>query len=336
MSGYELYPKNGEQMWEDYKRYSDLNKISFDDDLILKSIEESHDIAFHQISDFKPETSIKLPNFLFPPGLDPDLELEKITREAFNKKDFGDKYKLYKERLEKELSVIKENNFSKYFLTTKEIIKLASSKMLYGSARGSGAASLVAYLLNIIQIDPIKFDLMFERFMRLKQNSMPDQDLDFSRADELKDILISEWGQDNVVPISNFNTLQLKSLIKDISKFYDIPFIEVNSITTQIFEEAVPLAKAKHNIIAGAYVPDFNECCEFSPSLQNFLKKYPQISEHIKILQGQIRSLSIHAGGMILSDNISNNMPLISSGKKLQSPWAEGQTARNLEPMRFY
>lgn len=334
-TGYHLYPKNGEQMWEDYKKYSHLTNTNFDEEIILKSIEESHNIAFDRIENFKPETTIKLPNFLFPNNLDPDRELNRLTMDAFNKRSFAENKNIYKERLEQELEIIKSNNFSKYFLTTQKIVEAASNKMLGGTARGSGAASLVAYLLGITQLDPIKYDLQFERFMRLNQTSFPDQDLDFSRADELKKYLIEFWGKDNVVPISNFSTLQLKSLIKDISKFYEIPFQETNEVTIKMMEEATPLAKQKHGITAGVYVPTFEECLEFSETLKEYIEKYPQIEKHIKVLQGQIRSLSVHAGGLLISDNISENMPLISNGGNLQTPWAEGQTIRNLEPMGF-
>lgn len=149
---------------------------------------------------------------------------------------------------------------------------------------------MVAYVLKIIQIDPLKWGLQFERFMRKNQNEMPDLDIDFSRPMELKEYLIKHWGEDKVVPISNWNTMQLKSLIKDISKFYDIPFQEVNIVTSKMLLEALPLAKEEHGIKAGIYSPTFEEVMEYSESLKNFLSKYPQVEKYVNNLKGSIRS----------------------------------------------
>ena len=102
----------------------------------------------------------------------------------------------------------------------------------------------------------------------------------------LKDMLIEEWGDDVVVPISNWNTLQLRFLLKDISKFYEIPFNEVNAVTNVMLKEATPAAKRKHGIKAGVYTPTFEETIEFSDSLRAFLNKYPHVADHVMALYG--------------------------------------------------
>ena len=149
-----------------------------------------------------------------------------------------------------------------------------------GPGRGSAAGSLVAYALGITQIDPIKYGLLFSRFMRSDATDYPDIDYDVSDPMTLKEKLIEEWGSNTVVPISNWNTLQLRSLIKDISKFYEIPFNEVNSVTNKMMYEATPIAKKKHGIKAGVYTPTFQEVMEYSESLKSFFNKYPQVKEH--------------------------------------------------------
>lgn len=332
--GYELYPKNGDQMFEAYKKYSEMNNVKYDESLIKQSIEETHNIAFNRISDFLPDTTIKLPKFVIPEGMTADEALEKMGLEALKAKKLH-KNEEYKIQLLKELDVIKGNKFSQYFLTMKAIIDKAEEIMLIGPGRGSAAGSLLSYLLGITQIDPMKWELQFERFMRKGQKDYPDIDSDFSSPMELKELLIKDWGEDKVVPISNWNTLQLKSLIKDIAKFYDIPFAEVNSVTSKMMFEATPLAKAKHGIKAGVYTPTFEEVMEFSESLKNFLEKYPHIEKHVNNLHGMIRSCSRHAGGVVISENIDTCMPLINSGKVMQTPWAEGQNVRHLEPFGF-
>jgi DNA polymerase-3 subunit alpha len=137
------------------------------------------------------------------------------------------------------------------------------------------------------------------------------------------------------MPISNWNTLQLRSLIKDISKFYDIPFTEVNFVTGRMLHEATPEAKKAHGIKAGVYVPTFKEVMMYSQSLQDFLKKYPMVETHINVLYGQIRSCSRHAGGVVIGENLDQRMPLINSKGVRQTPWTEGQNVRHLEPMGF-
>ena len=124
----------------------------------------------------------------------------------------------------KELEVISERGFSEYFLTMKAIADEAVQLSLVGPARGSAAGSLIAYLLGITQVDPMKYGLLFERFLTRKGKGYPDIDYDVANPMRLKEHLIEKWGRNTVVPISNFNTLRLRSLIKDISKFYGIEF----------------------------------------------------------------------------------------------------------------
>jgi DNA polymerase-3 subunit alpha len=151
----------------------------------------------------------------------------------------------------------------------------------------------------------------------------------------LKEKLVEMWGEDCVAPISNWNTLQLKSLIKDISKLYNIPFTEANTVTSIMIREATPEAKRKHGIKAGVYAPTWEEVMEFSPTLRSYLNKYPQVKTHVEGLVGQVRSCSRHAGGVVIAENLDKNMPLINSGGVRQAPWAEGQNVRHLEPMGF-
>jgi DNA polymerase-3 subunit alpha len=331
--GYELYPKNGDQMWESYKKYSQQCNHQYDDDTILRSIEESHHIAHSRVENFLPDNSVKLPSFVVPPGKSADEALAQMAEKGLQDKKL--KKSVYRERMEYELKVIRENNFSQYFLTMKAISDRANELMLTGPGRGSGAGSLVCYLLGITQADPLRWDLQFERFMRRNQKDYPDIDYDVAEAARLKETLIEEWGSDKVVPITNWNTLQLKSLIKDIAKFYDVPFVEVNAVTSKMMQEATPLAKQRHGIKAGVYTPTFEEVMEFSTSLQEFLDKYPDIKTHVNTLYGQVRSASRHAGGVIITENVDTCMPLINSGGTIQTPWAEGQNVRHLEPMGF-
>ena len=332
--GYELYPKNGDQMWESYKQYSKEQGFEYDDELVLQSIEESHRIAFNRIESFLPDNTVRLPEFVVPAGFTATQALVNYALEGLKDKGLHTN-KEYTDRLKHELNVIDDRGFSKYFLTMKSIVDVATDMMLTGPGRGSAAGSLVAYALNITQVDPIKYDLLFSRFLRSDAEDYPDIDYDVSDSMSLKERLVEMWGEDCVAPISNWNTLQLKSLIKDISKLYNIPFTEVNTVTSIMIREATPEAKQKHGIKAGVYVPTWEEVMEYSPALRSYLNKYPEVKTHVEGLVGQVRSCSRHAGGVVIAENLDKNMPLINSGGVRQAPWAEGQNVRHLEPMGF-
>jgi DNA polymerase-3 subunit alpha len=307
---------------------------TYDDDFVLETIEETHRIAFDRIENFLPDNTVRLPSFVVPAGYTATEALIKFSIDGLNKLGLADD-KDYLARLKHELNIIDDRGFSKYFLTMKAIVDVTDTMMLAGAGRGSGAGSLVAYCLGITQIDPIKYGLLFSRFLRSDAEDYPDIDYDVSRPMELKDKLIELWGEDCVAPISNWNTLQLKSLIKDISKLYGIEFGEVNLVTNAMISEATPLAKQKHGIKAGMYNPTWQEVMEFSSSLKNFLNTYPDVKTHVQSLVGQVRSCSRHAGGVVIAEDLDKSMPLINSKGVRQTPWSEGQNVRHLEPMGF-
>jgi DNA polymerase-3 subunit alpha len=335
---YELYPKNGDEVWESFLSYAAEAGVKYDEGLVRESIERTHQIAHERIESFYPDTTVRLPDFVVPEGKTADVALADICAERMAERGL-DQRDGYQERLEYELDVISTRGFSKYFLTTIAITDRANEMMLMGPGRGSGGGSLVAYVLGITHIDPIKWGLQFERFMTKKGSGYPDIDLDFSHPTELKDALIDEWGDDTVVRITNYGTLQPSSLIKDISKFHDVPFMEVNSVTRKMGFEAKSGIKKERGIDAGFVNPTYDELMRHSPTLVNFFRKYPKVQEHVDKLIGQMRSISVHAGGVLVQENLNEYMPLIRTyGKgtsKRQTPWSEGQNVRHLEPMGF-
>jgi DNA polymerase-3 subunit alpha len=331
---YQLYPKNGDELFAAYRTYSSRLGFTYDDRLVEESIIRTADIARNRISAYTPDTSVKLPSFVVPEGETADTALAKLA--VTKLKDSGlYKDQVYIDRLKEELHTIKDRGFSKYFLTMSLLANKAKETQLCGGGRGSGAGSLVSYLLDITEVNPIKYNLQFSRFIRKNAKDYPDIDFDVSDPMVLKEMMINEYGESTVVPISNFNTLQARSLIKDISKLYDIPFQEVNDVTSKMLGEATPVAKKEHGITAGVYNPSWEELKKYSPSLANYITKYPHVAVHVENLQGQIRSISRHAGGVLFADNLDGQMPLINSGGVVQTPWTEGQTVRHLEPLGF-
>jgi DNA polymerase-3 subunit alpha len=152
--GYELYPKNGDQVWNSYKEYSKLNKVTYDDDFVMGTLEETHNIAFNRIEKFYPDDTVRLPDFVVPAGYTEDEYLKRLTfkglADAPNKVH---KDQRYVARLEHELKVIADRGFSKYFLTMKAITDKTNEIQLSGPGRGSAAGSLVAYCLGITQVE---------------------------------------------------------------------------------------------------------------------------------------------------------------------------------------
>ena len=172
--GYELYPKNGDQMWDSYKKYSSMNNVSYDDNVIRESIERTHEIAFNLIEEFYPDNTVRLPEFVIPEGKTDDEALREACFHGLASMGISDDdegSQKYVQQLERELKVIADRGFSKYFLTMKAASDEAKSMMLVAPGRGSGAGALVSYVLGITQIDPIKWDLSFARFLRSDASS---------------------------------------------------------------------------------------------------------------------------------------------------------------------
>ena len=234
--GYELFPKNGDQMWESYKHYSEKCGVEYNDDIVRRSIEETHSIAHNRIENFMPDNTVRLPDFVVPGGKTATGTLTQLCLDGLRNSNLQHDQE-YIDRLKEELEVISERGFSKYFLTMNAIADKANEVQITGPGRGSAAGSLVAYVLGITQVDPIKYNLLFSRFLRRDAKDYPDIDYDVSDPMELKELLIEQWGKSTVVPISNYNTLQLRSLIKDIAKLYEIPFAEVNPVTSRMYDE---------------------------------------------------------------------------------------------------
>ena len=159
--GYELYPKNGDQMWESYKKYSKECNVDYDDNLVLDSIKRTHDIAHNRIESFLPDNEVRLPDFVVPDGSTAGETLIALSVAGARDLGFADKPE-YIDRLKYEVKIIEDRGFSKYFLTMKKIADEATKMQLAGAGRGSAAGSLVAYALGITQIDPIRYGLQFE------------------------------------------------------------------------------------------------------------------------------------------------------------------------------
>ena len=331
----ELFPKNATQMWDEFKAgYSNHDFYKGNEELVKSSIEKTHDIVWNECEDTWVDGEAKLPKISVP-GKTPFRHLADLVKEALIREDLADN-KEYVDRAKEELSDIKYLGHESYFITMYEIFKKAETKTLFGPARGSGGGSLVNYLLGITQLDPIPYNLLWSRFLGRHRVSWPDIDTDAGDRDELINAARELYGDDAVIPVSNFNTLKLKSLIKDISKFHGVPFDEVNKLTGPLQDEVMALARDE-NQEKSVFVLKHEDCMKYSPAYQEFMEKYPEVGEHVATLFMQNRSVGRHAGGVIVADpkDLQESMPIIGVRGDLQTPWTEGMNFRNLEDNGF-
>jgi DNA polymerase III subunit alpha len=197
----------------------------------------------------------------------------------------------YRSRLEEELKVIKDKNFASYFLVVSDMVNWAKqNEILVGPGRGSAAGSLVCYLLGITDVDPIKYDLLFFRFINPERNDFPDIDTDFMdrRRGEVKDYLKKKFK--HVASISTYTYFKDKGVIRDVARTFLVPLGEVDKVLKNVetFEEY-----------------------ETSPSTEEFRKKYPEVTKYASMLRGKIRSNGMHAAGVVVAkDDISKYVPI--------------------------
>ncbi len=205
---------------------------------------------------------------------------------------------VYYDRLQVEIDTILTMGFPGYFLIVSDFIKWSKDNDIpVGPGRGSGAGSLVAYALKITNVDPIPYNLLFERFINLERISMPDFDVDFcqsGRPDVIK-YVTEKYGQENVGQIITFGKLQAKAVIRDVSRVYGLPYAETDALAKLIPDElGINLKKA----------------LEMEPKLVELEEKDPKIRRILQIskrLEGLLRHASIHAAGVIIT-----NDPLVS------------------------
>jgi len=331
----ELYPKNADQMWEEFNRHTDAYDFyKGNEELVRDAIERTHDIAWQQCEDVWVDSHAKLPVFSTPEKTE-FQQLAELVKARAIEMGLHEKPE-YMERLKEELSDIKHLGHASYFLTMNKIFHKAQERTLLGPGRGSAPGSLVNYVLGITQIDPLPFGLLWNRFLGRHRVSWPDIDSDAGDRDVLIDAARELFGDDAVIPVSNFNTLKLKSLVKDVAKFFNVPFEEVNAVTGPLQDEVMPHAKDDDQE-KSVFVLKHDDCMKYSPAYNAFMTKYPEVEEHVNALFMENRSIGRHAGGVLVAEPkaLAEGMPIIGVRGELQTPWTEGMNFRNLEDNGF-
>ena len=244
---------------------------------------------------------LHLPSFDVPGDIDHFDYLKKLCFEGLEKR-YGINASQNKERLEYELNTIKNMGFVDYFLIVWDFIRYArENNIMVGPGRGSAAGSLTAYCLGITNIDPIKYNLIFERFLNPERISMPDIDIDFcyERRQEVIDYVINKYGEDKVAQIITFGTMAARAAVRDVGRALNIPYADVDTVAKLIpFELGMTIDRA----------------LEVNTELRNAYENDGVVKKLIdmaKSLEGLPRHASTHAAGVVISkEPISTYVPL--------------------------
>lgn len=245
-----------------------------------------------------------------PTGVNPDVQLRELCEAGLKKRGVNNEE--YNSRLSYELDIITRKNFSTYFLIVRDIVQWAkNSGILVGPARGSAAGSLVCYALYITEVDPLEYNLLFDRFINAERNDFPDIDLDFEdrRRSEVKEYIRKRFGNEKVASISTYSYFRDKGVFRDAARTFMVPLGDVNKFlkTAETFED-----------------------CETNPEGQWFRNKYPEVVDLARKLRGRIRGVGIHAAGVVIS-----NKP-ISDYAPVETRVEPGSATKNRVPVIAY
>lgn len=232
----------------------------------------------------------------------------------------------YTERLEHEISVMRKLSVLDYFVIVGDMVRWAKTQGIrVGAGRGSAAGSLVNYLSGITAIDPIGYDLLFERFLNEYRTELPDIDIDFQddRRDEVKAYLKEKWGEDHVVDIAAFQSFGHKGVIQDVGRVLNLPYIEIKRATDQIPFKTFGM--------------DLNDIAESVPEISALFKKYPELAKHSIRLFGQMKGQSKHAAAVVVTNEPAQNLiPMMRSKEEgMVTQWSERNNAQLISPYGF-
>lgn len=245
-----------------------------------------------------------LPKFDTPKGISSSQYLTQLCLAGLEKRLEGNEsIGVYRARLKSELDVIVSMQYEDYFLIVWDFIRFAKTQNIYvGPGRGSAAGSLVSYCLGITHVDPLKYDLLFERFLNPERISLPDIDTDFpdNRRDEVIQYVLNKYGKEHVAHISTFGTLAAKQVLRDVGRVMEISVRDLDSISKTIPNTLkITLAQA------------YNQSDRFR-QLINSDERYQKLFKIASALEGLPRHISTHAAGIVMSSvNLSEVVPMI-------------------------
>jgi DNA polymerase-3 subunit alpha len=246
-----------------------------------------------------------------PDGMTDAAYLRKLCDEGLRWR-YGEVTPELRERMDHELEVIESKNFSSYFLIVWDFVNYARQRKIPCGARGSGVGALVSYVLGFCDVDPLKYGLLFERFMDPSRNEMPDIDIDIcqdGRAEVIQYVR-DKYGADHVAQIITFGTMAARAVVRDVGRVLDIPLAEVDAIAKKI------PAELKMTL---------DRALEVEPELRKMVADDPRVAELMDIarrLEGTSRHASVHAAGVVVADApLVQYVPLCKVGDDVTTQW---------------
>lgn len=253
------------------------------------ALQNAYDLSHRCQVDFLEQTWTKFPEYEVPDSHDFNSYLRKLAEEGlfelFLTKGYIEDYNEYQDRLNYELGIISDKGLSAYFIIVWDYIRFARDNDIYvGPGRGSAAGSLVAYVLGITNVDPIRYNLLFERFLNPERESLPDIDTDFDylRRDEVLDYIVKKYGEERVAKIGTYTKMSSKLVLKDVGRTLGVDHNLINR-----WNKELPVDNGN--------VMDLAEAVETVPIFREAQSKYPELFELALDLQSMPRSAGIHA-----------------------------------------
>jgi DNA polymerase-3 subunit alpha len=273
-----------------------------------------------------------LPNFDVPEGYTLDGYFEKVVRDGYEQRlprllELWDRGALkhtreeYATRLDYEIAMIKQMGYTGYFLITWDFIRYARERSIpVGPGRGSAAGSAVAWCLKITDVDPIEFDLIFERFLNPERVSMPDIDIDFCerRRGEVIEYVTRKYGRENVAQIITFGTMKAKAVVRDVGRALNMPYADVDKVA---------------KLIPAALDMTLDKALEENPLLKQLEASDPQVKELLAVgrrLEGMTRHASVHAAGVVIAPKpLTEFVPLYKGARdEIVTQWSMKEIER--------
>lgn len=282
----EYYFKTANEMIASFEKQNQFEKFIY-----LQAMKNTLSLA--RSCNFKiPKHEMSLPQVPGLENIDEDKYLRQLVIDGYYKR-VNDNIidPIYEQRFEHELDIISRKGFTRYFLIVHDLVNwMRRNKFFMSPGRGSVGSSLIAYLIGITNVDSIKYNLPFSRFINEERVDMPDVDLDIcdNRREEAISYLKSTYGEDNIANIGTFLTLKSRGIVRDVARVFDIPLKEVDEFSKTINEDIETALKEKTG--------------------ETFQKKYPEVVRHALVLEGIEKSYGRHAAGIVLSkDNLKES-----------------------------
>lgn len=314
------------------KNYDEMAELFPNDlDALETTLEIADKCNYSFEEDHIDKNMYMFPNYIPPDGKSCEEYLKELAYAGLKKRYPVITQKIL-DRVEQEFSVIIKQGFAQYFLTVQDYINAAKSQGIpVGPGRGSGAGSVVAYAIGITNIDPFKYDLLFERFLHNERVTAPDFDVDFAddRRGEVIEYVKHKYGEDKVVKILTFGTMAAKNAIKDVGRVLKVPYAELDKVT-----KAIPNIPAKHHDVIkksfGFYkAKEGDKDFGVNYAVPELVEAYNNNDEIKKVvdiamkLEGMPRQTSTHACGVVIAcDDLTKFMPLSRNGDDLTTQYS--------------